>query len=97
MSTSKTAKSVALANRFRIADRGRLVTGAPADLLLFDPATVGISRLRQVHDLPGGGTRMVRDPVGVYGVWVNGVQVHNGKTYVPLERGPGEVLTQFLR
>ena len=84
------------ADRFRIAGRGRLVTGAPADLLLFDPATVGISRLRQAHDLPGGGARMVRDPVGVYGVWVNGIQVHNGKDYVNLARGPGEVLTHFL-
>ena len=84
------------AGRFRIAGRGRLVTGAPADLMLFEPATVGISRLRQTHDLPGGGARMVRDPVGVYGVWVNGTLVHDGTDYVKLEHGPGQVLTQFL-
>ena len=83
------------AHRFRIAGRGRLVEGAPADMLLFDPAKVGISRPRQVPDLPAGGTRMVRDPVGVHGVWVNGTPVHDGHEYAVLERGPGQVLTRF--
>lgn len=32
------------AQRFRIPRRGRLQVGLPADLLLFDPLTVGISR-----------------------------------------------------
>ena len=31
------------ADRFRIPERGRLQVGLPADMLLFDPATVGIS------------------------------------------------------
>lgn len=83
------------AHRFRIPNRGRLVEGAPADLLLFDPAEVGISRPRSIDDLPGGGSRMVRDAHGVHGVWVNGVKVHDGKSYIPLERGPGQVLDQF--
>ena len=83
------------AHRFRIPNRGRLVEGAPADLLLFDPASVGISRPKSLNDLPGGGSRMVREPHGVHGVWVNGVKVHDGKDYVALERGPGQVLDQF--
>jgi N-acyl-D-aspartate/D-glutamate deacylase len=83
------------ARRFRIPARGRLVEGAPADLLLFDPATVGVSRPRSVADLPGGGSRMVRDPVGLHGVWVNGVKVHDGRAYVAHARGPGEVLDRF--
>jgi N-acyl-D-amino-acid deacylase len=83
------------AHRFRIPNRGRLMEGAPADLLLFDPTRVGISRPRSLHDLPGGGSRMVRDPHGVHGVWVNGVKVYDGKNYVPLERGPGQVLDHF--
>jgi N-acyl-D-amino-acid deacylase len=83
------------AHRFRIPDRGRLVQGAPADLLLFDPARVGISRPKSLDDLPGGGSRMVREPHGVHGVWVNGVKVHDGKGYVALERGPGQVLDKF--
>ena len=85
------------AHRFRIPERGRLVEGAPADLLLFDPRTVGISRPRALHDLPGGGSRMVRDPNGVHGVWVNGVKVHDGRDYVDLPRGPGQVLDKFDR
>lgn len=84
------------AERFRIPDRGRLEVGAPADLLLFDPGTVGISKLRAVHDLPGGGARMVRDPMGVRGVWVNGVSVFDGQNVVAHARGPGEVLSQFM-
>jgi N-acyl-D-amino-acid deacylase len=83
------------AHRFRIPERGRLVPGAPADMLLFDPATVGISRPSSVRDLPGGGSRMVREPTGVHGVWVNGVKVHDGRKYVELERGPGQVLDRF--
>ena len=64
-------------------------------MLLFDPATVGISRSRSVRDLPGGGSRMVRDSQGVHGVWVNGVKVHDGSSYIELARGPGHVLDKF--
>lgn len=83
------------ADQFCIPDRGRIVAGAPADLLLFDPDVVGISAPRKVADLPGGGVRTVRDPQGVHGVWVNGVSVHDGKSYVTHDRGPGKVLDQF--
>ena len=85
------------AQRFRIPERGRLVEGAPADMLLFNPAAVGISRAKSLHDLPGGGSRMVREPQGVHGVWVNGVKIHDGCGYVELERGPGQVLDKFDR
>ena len=83
------------AQRFRIPERGRLVEGAPADLLLFDPAAVGISKAHPVHDLPGGGSRMVRSAQGVHGVWVNGVLIHDGKNYVEHAKGPGQVLDRF--
>jgi N-acyl-D-aspartate/D-glutamate deacylase len=83
------------AHAFRIPERGRLVQGAPADLLLFDPATIGISKPRAQRDLPGGGSRMVRDASGMHGVWVNGVKIHDGKNYVKLARGPGRVLDRF--
>jgi hypothetical protein len=63
--------------------------------LLFDPGTVGVSNLRRVRDLPGGGARMIRDPTGVHGVWVNGVRVHDGRDYAPLARGPGQVLRRY--
>jgi N-acyl-D-aspartate/D-glutamate deacylase len=83
------------ARKYRIPGRGRIEAGCFADFVLFDEKKVGISNLKRVRDLPGGGTRMLRDPVGVHGVWVNGVQVHDGRGYLPLERGPGRVLTEF--
>jgi len=85
------------ARKYRIPQRGEIRAGAWADLLLFDPARVGVSGLRRVRDLPAGGARMVRDPVGVHGVWVNGVRVHDGKAYAALGRGPGHVLREYLR
>ena len=66
------------ARKYRIPDRGEVRPGACADLLLFDPQAVGVSNLRRVGDLPGGGRRMIRDATGVHGVWVNGVRVHDG-------------------
>ena len=83
------------ARKYRIPDRGKIEVGAWADLLLFDSSKIGISGLRKSRDLPGGGARMIRDPVGVHGVWVNGVQVHNGNDYLQRENGPGQVLRQF--
>jgi len=84
------------AAKYRIPDRGRIVPGAWADLLLFDPATVGLSALERRNDLPGGGARMIRRPQGLHGVWVNGAQVHDGRDYLPLDAGPGHVLRRFL-
>ena len=63
------------ASVFGMSDRGLLREGHAADLLLFDPATVGRGPKRRVHDLPGGAARLTTDAVGVYGVWVNGWQV----------------------
>jgi cytosine/adenosine deaminase-related metal-dependent hydrolase len=50
------------------------VPGAWADLLLFDPATVGRGPKRRVHDLPTGADRLDTPAVGVHGVWVNGTR-----------------------
>ena len=83
------------ARKYRIPDRGEIRPGAWADLLLFDPQAVGVSNLRRVRDLPGGGARMIREPTGVHGVWVNGVRVHDGRDYAALARGPGQVLRQY--
>jgi N-acyl-D-amino-acid deacylase len=85
------------ADLYGIEGRGRIEVGAHADLLLFDPATVGVSPARRVADLPGGGRRTVRDPKGVHGVFVNGVRVFDGENYVRHEKGPGRVLDRFQR
>src|SRR5271154_6989693 len=65
-------------------------------IMLFDPATVGVSAARRVNDLPGGGPRTIRDPIGVNGVFVNGVRVFDGTDYVRLGKGPGQALDRFL-
>ena len=83
------------ARKYRIPGRGEIKAGAAADLVLFDPSSVGVSGLKRQKDLPGGGTRMLRDPVGVHGVWVNGEQVHDGRDYIAMDGGPGQVLTEF--
>ena len=83
------------AAKYRIPRRGKIEAGAWADLVLFDPAGVGISSPKKMQDLPGGGTRMTRAPLGVHGVWVNGVQVHDGRDYLQPPAGPGQVLTEF--
>jgi N-acyl-D-aspartate/D-glutamate deacylase len=62
-----------------LSDRGRIAPGLPADLLLFDPATVGRGPKRRVFDLPGGSPRLDTAALGVHGVWVNGAQVANAQ------------------
>jgi N-acyl-D-amino-acid deacylase len=83
------------ARKYRIQNRGTIAPGQWADLLLFDPATVGISALEKQNDLPGGGARMMRRPLGVQGVWVNGLQAFDGAKYVERQCGPGHVLRSF--
>lgn len=83
------------ADLYGIPDRGRLVVGAQADMLLFDPATVGVTPAERVADLPGGGRRTIRRPTGVHGVFCNGVKTFDGRDYVRHAKGPGHVLDRF--
>ncbi len=81
---------------FGIDGRGRLEAGYAADLFLFDPATVGRGPKKRVQDLPAGGTRLMMPPLGVHGVWVNGVRVADESGLCKLDRLPGKVLRDFL-
>jgi N-acyl-D-amino-acid deacylase len=83
------------ARRYRIPLRGVIAEGCWADLVLFEPERVGVSPLERVNDLPGGGARMTRRPLGVHGVWVNGLRVFSGVQHDSLESGPGRVLRAF--
>jgi N-acyl-D-amino-acid deacylase len=62
------------ADFFGIRGRGRIAPGMAADLVLFDPATVGMAaRPERLHDLPAGGKRMVKRSRGIEMTMVNGV------------------------
>jgi N-acyl-D-aspartate/D-glutamate deacylase len=67
------------ADLFGIRDRGRLRPGLPADIAIFDPATVGSSnRGERRYDLPGGAKRMVMPSRGIQYTLVNGVVTYAG-------------------
>jgi N-acyl-D-aspartate/D-glutamate deacylase len=55
-------------------DRGTVTEGSSADLVVFDPETVGSAPATLVRDLPGGAPRMVAASTGVVRVYVNGVE-----------------------
>lgn len=47
--------------------------GAIADLVVFDPESVGAEHATLVNDLPGGTARLTADALGVRRVYVGGV------------------------
>ncbi len=67
------------ARLYGVRDRGRIVVGAYADIVAFDPETVGPAGERTHDDLPGGASRIVADSRGVHHVLVAGTEiVHDG-------------------
>jgi len=83
------------ADLFGIRDRGRLAAGQSADLLLFDPGTVGRGRPKRVFDLPAGASRLTTPGVGIHGVWINGQRLADADGIVPDAPKAGRVLRQF--
>jgi N-acyl-D-aspartate/D-glutamate deacylase len=62
------------AQLFGLRDRGRVAPGYLADLVVFDPSTVGSEPATLVNDLPGGSARLTAGSIGVVRVLVNGVE-----------------------
>jgi len=89
------AVTTTVADAYRIKDRGRLVPGAWADLMLFDPARVGRGEKRRVNDLPTGASRLDTPAVGLHGVWVNGVRTADERGVMADCGRPGRVLREF--
>ena len=83
------------ADVYGLVDRGSLVHGSFADMILFDPDNLRITGTERHHDLPAGGERLLRRAPGLLGTWVNGVQVFDGVEYLAPRKAPGEVLTEF--
>jgi N-acyl-D-aspartate/D-glutamate deacylase len=83
-----------VADIFGLEDRGRLALGGPADVVVFDPETVGASGLRRVQDLPAGADRLVAEAHGIDAVVVNGTPIRReGRDVVDPEGPlPGRVL-----
>jgi len=61
------------ARYFGLVGRGRIAEGFHADLVVFDPDTIGADGLRLHNDLPGKSPRLYAGAVGIHKVFVNGV------------------------
>ncbi|MPZ31167.1 MAG: amidohydrolase family protein [Rhodospirillales bacterium] len=82
------------AEMFGITDRGLLAQDRPADVVVFDPKTVGPGPLKRVHDLPAGADRLVSEASGIDAVIVNGKLIRrDGKDAVAAnDKLPGRLL-----
>ena len=84
------ALSSRVADFLGLDDRGTLEVGKAADVVVFDPDTVGPLALETLDDIPGGGTRMTKKARGISWVIVNGEPVIEAGVAVNVT--PGQVL-----
>ena len=82
------------ANVAGISDRGLLAKGWPADIVVFDPETVGAGKLERIYDFPAGADRLIAREQGIRAVVVNGTLLReNGEEAVSPDGDlPGSVL-----
>src|SRR5688572_2395227 len=73
-------------------DRGLLLVGYAADVMIFDPDTVGPDEKWLAHDFPNGAARWTSKPKGVHATIVNGVPIVLDGELQPDAGLPGHVL-----
>jgi N-acyl-D-aspartate/D-glutamate deacylase len=72
---------------YGLKDRGTLRAGSWADMVVFDPASIGPGALTTRYDLPGGAGRIYGEADGVAGVFVAGEEVVAGGEFTGARPG----------
>jgi N-acyl-D-aspartate/D-glutamate deacylase len=73
---------------FGVAERGLLRQGFYADICVFDPETIGEGPEQRVFDLPAGADRLIKNPIGIEHVLVNGKFIRrSGQNRAGVESG----------
>ena len=75
-----------------ITDRGTIAPGQAADLVAFDPDTVGETSFERVFDFPAGGDRLISRSEGIEHVWVGGTAIRRDGVEVE-GAAPGRLVT----
>lgn len=79
-----------LADQLGLEDRGRIKEGLVADLVLFDPATIGSLPATVAYDLPAGAKRFIQKSTGIQATIVQGTVLMEQGNHVGTY--PGRVL-----
>jgi N-acyl-D-amino-acid deacylase len=80
------------ADLWGLADRGTIEPGKVADLVAFDPNTIGETALERVYDFPASGDRLVSRSLGIEHIWVAGTAIRRHGSDVD-DVSPGALLT----